>query len=62
MKNKIFLDALSKSNGHWDGKHEIFLYDVTVQITILLFMCYRYVEFKKSINFDFEGDATCILL
>ena len=24
IKNKIFLDALSKSDAHWDGKQEFF--------------------------------------
>ena len=26
MKNKIFLDALSKSDAQWDGKQDFFLY------------------------------------
>ena len=26
IENKVFLDALSKSNARWDGKQEIFLY------------------------------------
>ena len=26
IKNKIFLDALSKSDARWDGKQEYFLY------------------------------------
>ena len=26
IKNKIFLDALLKSDARWDGKQEIFLY------------------------------------
>ena len=38
MKNKIFLDALSKSNARWDGKQEFFLFGLS---------CDTFVENKK---------------